>query len=79
MELPYGLILDGQNSNVVLERIGHPVVLAANVGNALMLVPVLLLHMRSVCCPREIGQDELGTDTWLWQCFIEAIVEVKVM
>jgi hypothetical protein len=59
------LLLLGKHGNVVLERIGDPLALAANVGDTLVSVPIILLGKRLVNAVVEIlvvGEDDVTTD-----------------
>jgi hypothetical protein len=59
------LLLLGKHGDVVLERIGYPLALAANVGDTLVGVPVILLGKSLVNAVVEIfvvGEDDVTTD-----------------
>lgn len=59
------LVLLGQDGNVVLEGIGDPEALVANVGDALVSVPVIILGKRLVETVVEVlvvGEDDVAAN-----------------
>lgn len=59
------LLLLGQHGDVVLEGVGNPLLLAANVGNTLVGVPILLLREGLVDAVIEVlvvGEDNVTAD-----------------
>jgi hypothetical protein len=59
------LLLFGKHGNVVLERVGDPLALAANVGDTLVAVPIILLGKSLIDAVVEIlvvGEDDVTTD-----------------
>ena len=59
------LLLLGKHGDVVLEGVGNPEALAADVGDTLVLVPVLILGKSLVDAVIEVlvvGEDNVATD-----------------
>lgn len=59
------LVLLWQHRDVVLERVGHPEALVADVGNALVVEPIILLGQRLVEAVVEVlvvGEDDMTAD-----------------